>query len=78
MSPKLGNQTAIVTVTPQHLAFLIEEGMLSVTVNGEAAHLINGDVFLFLQIHHSLTSLKYHLRNSCMLVLERMVSIPGF
>ncbi|KAE9382166.1 RmlC-like cupin [Stipitochalara longipes BDJ] len=44
MSPKLSNETAALTSTPQHLAFLMEEGMLYVTINGESAHLIDGDV----------------------------------
>jgi mannose-6-phosphate isomerase-like protein (cupin superfamily) len=54
MSPKLSNQTAPVTITPQALAFLMEEGMLSVTIDQETVNLIDGDV-LFVPANTSFT-----------------------
>ncbi|KAF1315003.1 hypothetical protein FI667_g7928, partial [Globisporangium splendens] len=44
MSPKLFNETAVTTTAKQHLALQLQEGELVVTINGETARLIQGDV----------------------------------
>lgn len=44
LSPKLQNDTLAVTTAKQHLAFQLQEGELIVTIRGETARLIQGDV----------------------------------